>query len=72
LPWIVLAFTVPMVMTPVMKYLWLQMGVGNANFLFFQGLVMWVAYALFMLEYISSFIKFNKEKLLEMNEEEKK
>jgi len=46
-PWlcaiVALCMTVPAVASPALLSLWLELGTGNANFLFFQGLAMWMA-----------------------------
>ena len=49
LPWV--CTLAPLALFPVMSYLWLTMGNGNANFVFFQGLVMWVFYLLRIIEF---------------------
>ncbi len=36
--------------------LWLQQGTGNANFLFFQGLVLWIACAVGIVEFVRSVV----------------
>ncbi len=41
--------------------LWLQQGTGNANFLFFQGLVLWVACAVGIVEFIRAVVVGLKE-----------
>ena len=40
----------------VMAHVWLRLGTGNANYLFFQGLCMWVAFGLFMVEYLKALL----------------
>jgi ABC-type amino acid transport system permease subunit len=56
LPILILTLITTYVVSYVMKYLWLDLKTGNANFLFFQGLCMWVAYGLFIIEYIKAMI----------------
>lgn len=43
-----------MVLSPSMVYLWVYVGNGNANFLFFQGFVMWLSYGLFIIEFVGA------------------
>lgn len=57
LSWILLAIAVPVLVSPVMRHLWLHWGTGNANFLFFQGYAQWVSLVLFVLEYVSAYLK---------------
>jgi GPI transamidase subunit PIG-U len=54
LPLITLGVAVPMAVSGTMLHLWTTVGTGNANFLFFQGLVMWVFLATGMLHCTSS------------------
>ncbi|RYY86463.1 hypothetical protein EON63_05705 [archaeon] len=56
LPLILLALLTTYVVSNVMMHVWLRLGTGNANYLFFQGLCMWVAYGLFMVEYLKALI----------------
>ena len=39
--WIAMGISVPCVSGPVAGYLWLDLGTGNANYLFFQGLCLY-------------------------------
>lgn len=57
-PWlcaiVALCMTVPAVASPALLSLWLELGTGNANFLFFQGLAMWMAGNAGIAEFIAS------------------
>lgn len=53
--WIYAGVLIPFVLSPLMIRLWYVTGSGNANFLFFQGLIMWVFLGLGIIEYISTF-----------------
>ena len=45
---------IPLVVSPVMFHQWAYLGTGNANFLFFQGFVMWIFCALGLIEYAAA------------------
>ena len=51
LPLIGLAAVGTMVLSPLMMSLWTVQGSGNANFPFFQALVLWVFFALAIIEF---------------------
>ena len=57
IPLIVLCVSVPIVLSPLMLSLWLGNASGNANFLFFQGFVLWVFYALAIIEFTNHTIR---------------
>ena len=57
LPLITLGITVPMVVSETMLKLWTAIGNGNANYLFFQGLVMWVFLATALIEFTNATIR---------------
>lgn len=57
LPLITLGIAVPMVVSECMLGLWTRTGTGNANYLFFQGLVMWVFLALAIIEFTNATIR---------------
>jgi hypothetical protein len=52
---LVLLFT--SILSPVTLSLWVIYGTGNSNFLFFQGLVMWIFISIFTVDYFKSIIK---------------
>ena len=52
LPWITLGFILPMAVSPTMWELWILRGTGNANYLFFQGMCMWLFSALALTEFV--------------------
>lgn len=66
LPWIVCGITASLILSPLMFHLWLSLGTGNANFVFFQGLIMWLFAGLGIIEFIYAIIvdksKGNNEK----------
>jgi membrane protein implicated in regulation of membrane protease activity len=57
LRFITLGILIPLTVTPNMYFLWVKLGTGNANFLFFQGLCFWVFLTMFLIEYIHSYLK---------------
>jgi len=57
LPLITLGVAVPMAVSGTMLHLWTTVGTGNANFLFFQGLVMWVFLATGTIEFTNATIR---------------
>jgi hypothetical protein len=57
LPWVVLGLAIPAVLSPALLHLWIGLGTGNANFLFFQGLAMWLSLGLFIVSFLSSHAK---------------
>lgn len=57
LPWITMGITVPLFVSPVMRHLWVDLGTGNANFVFFQGLCMWVSLGLLLLELVTAMLR---------------
>ena len=57
LPLITLGITIPMLVSPTMLTLWTVTGNGNANYLFFQGLVMWAFLATAMVEFTNATIR---------------
>jgi hypothetical protein len=59
LPILLLFLVLTTLMSPFMNDLWIRLGTGNANFLFFQGLVMWTILALFICEYTIAYGKLN-------------
>ena len=54
LPLIALGIAVPMAVSEPMLELWTGNGTGNANFLFFQGLIMWVFLATGIIEFTNA------------------
>lgn len=46
--------SISLALSPFMYESWIYIGNGNANFLFFQGLVQWVCYTVFLVEFVSS------------------
>lgn len=57
LPWVVLGLAVSVATSPALLHLWIGLGTGNANFLFFQGLAMWLSLGLFIVSFLSSHAK---------------
>jgi hypothetical protein len=57
IPTILLGIVAPCVLGGAMKSLWLRTGTGNANYLFFQGLALWVFFALAVLEFTAATIR---------------
>ena len=52
-PLILLGVTVSMAVSPLLLHLWIGLGAGNANYLFFNGLLLWVCLAGGVLEFTS-------------------
>lgn len=52
--WISLGILLPLTLFPIMIYLWLGLGTGNANYVFFQGLAFYSFYGLAIIEFISA------------------
>ena len=52
-PLILLGVTVSMTVSPLLLHLWIGLGAGNANYLFFNGLLLWVCLAGGVLEFTS-------------------
>ncbi|KAJ1421528.1 GPI transamidase subunit PIG-U [Ochromonadaceae sp. CCMP2298] len=57
LPWIVTGIQLPLVLTPVMLTMWIEYGTGNANYCFFQGICLWLFFALGVGEFCIAFMK---------------
>jgi hypothetical protein len=47
-------FAFPTALTPFMYDLWVRLGSGNANFMFFAGLGSWVFLSIFISEYVKT------------------
>lgn len=56
LRWIAAGTFIPVIVTPLMSELWLVHGTGNANFMFFQGLVFSIFAALGIVEFTAAII----------------
>lgn len=54
--WIFVGIAVPIILNHIIIDVWLVKGSGNANFMFFQGLVMWIFLALGMIEYVNALL----------------
>lgn len=63
LPWVAVGMIMPGVVSPILLHLWREMGTGNANFLFFQGLAMWFFGALGILEFISTAVDIKNQEI---------
>ncbi len=50
LTFILLAFIIPIFTCPLTTHLWIDLGTGNANFLFFQQLFFWIGIVLYVIE----------------------
>jgi hypothetical protein len=57
LPWILIGISLPLVLTPVMLKMWIEYGTGNANYCFFQGICLWLFFALGVGEFCIAFMK---------------
>lgn len=57
LPILFLSTSVPMVLSPLMMSLWTQTASGNANFPFFQGLILWVSFAVAIIEFANQTVQ---------------
>ena len=42
---------IPLVLSPTMLYLWVDKGTANANYFFFQTLIMWSSYTMLIIQY---------------------
>lgn len=51
---------VPSLLLPTMRHLWLQAGTGNANFYYFQTVVLNVLLAVFILQFAAALVKRRK------------
>lgn len=58
------------IFSPAMADIWIRLGTGNANFLFFPGLATWCMLAFFICEYLIAYDKRHKE-LLKKSEDAK-
>ena len=54
-PIVLVGLVLAAVMSPVMMHLWVSTGTGNANYVFFQGLFMWLMYALGILDFCRAY-----------------
>jgi hypothetical protein len=54
LPLILLGLLAAATLSPLMLQLWLSRGTGNANFLFFQGLALWIFASLGLVEFVKA------------------
>lgn len=57
---IVAGMIVPLVLYPWWIYLWISMGTGNPNYLFFNGLLLWIFLALYWIELLRSTLLFKE------------
>jgi hypothetical protein len=57
LPFISLGIITPMIISPLMMSLWTTTGSGNANFLFFQGFMLWIFFALAIIEFTNETVR---------------
>ncbi len=57
LPLIAIIVTVCSIISILTLYMWIEVGNANANFLFFEGLVLWVILAVGIVEFLSVMIK---------------
>jgi hypothetical protein len=57
IPFISLGIITPMIISPLMLSLWTTTGSGNANFLFFQGLMLWIFFALAIVEFTNETVR---------------
>jgi hypothetical protein len=62
LPLIAAGILLPAVASPVMQMLWADYGAGNANYVFFQGVCLWLFCALGITEFTSAFLKLHNVK----------
>lgn len=51
---------VPSFLLPTMRHLWLQAGTGNANFYYFQTVVLNVLLSVFVLQFVAALVKRRK------------
>lgn len=51
---------VPSLLLPTMRHLWLQAGTGNANFYYFQTVVLNVLLSVFVLQFAAALVKRRK------------
>ena len=49
--WILTGIFLPAFMYPIMYHLWAEIGTGNANYLFFQTLLLWSSYSFLIIEF---------------------
>ena len=57
LPVIAVGMVVPLCCSPLTLHLWVGVGSGNANYLFFCGLASWLSFGLFIVEYFLASLK---------------
>mmetsp|Transcript_25074 Transcript_25074/g.41777 ORF Transcript_25074/g.41777 Transcript_25074/m.41777 type:complete len:102 (-) Transcript_25074:652-957(-) len=55
LPWICTGILMPLCVSPIMLFIWIQYGTGNANYAFFQGLCLWLFSAVGISEFCASY-----------------
>lgn len=55
-----LAAAVPSLLLPTMRHLWLKSGTGNANFYYFQTVVLNVLLSIFVLQFAAALVKRRK------------
>lgn len=58
LSFIITGILIPLIISPLMLDLWIKYGTGNANYLFFQGICIWIFCALGINEFILTYIKY--------------
>lgn len=51
---------VPMLLLPTMRHVWLQAGTGNANFYYFQTVILNVILSIFVLQFLAALVKRRK------------
>lgn len=56
--WIFPGILIPLALSQVMLYQWVELGSGNANFLFFQGMILSVFSGLGILEFVVAALKY--------------
>lgn len=57
---IAIGLIITCVLSPLMHFMWVQTGNGNANFLFFQGLALWIVAALGIIEFVRASLRYNE------------
>jgi hypothetical protein len=54
---------ITIILSPYMFYTWVYLGTGNANYLFFQGVVLWFAFAIWIIEFLRTKLRIELESI---------
>ena len=54
---LLLIIIISIILSPLMNYLWLVLNTGNSNYVFFQGVLLWIGIGLGLIEYASAMMR---------------